>query len=122
MDVCFLALSSTEGTISCDPVGQAHGGRRDAQRNASCLCSALTEGSLFPDTKKARHQRDPSSPASKVGGGQLGPQGPMQCGHRAVETKSPGPAPGSAAEDPTSRVGWLAKPAVWDRLLLTTSP
>lgn len=76
VDVCFLALSSTEGTMSCDPVGQAHDGRLDTQGNASRLCSALTEGSLFPDTKKACHQRDPSSPASKVVGGSLAPRGP----------------------------------------------
>lgn len=72
-----LQISSTEGTISCDPVGRANGRRWDAQGNASRLCSALTEGSLFPRHKEGPPSKESLRPGQQGGGGgSPAPRGP----------------------------------------------
>lgn len=79
---CFSPLSiSTEGTVSCDPAGRANGRRQDAQGNASRLAQPSQRAPCSPTQRRPRRQRDPSSPASKVGGCRLAPRGP-----RSVDT------------------------------------
>lgn len=106
VDFCSAALCKSLPQRGPCPAILLAGPMADARtpRETPPASAGPHRGLLVPQHKEGR-QRDPSSLASKVGGGAVWPQGPMQCGHRVVEANSPGPAPSSAAEDPSSRVG-----------------
>lgn len=116
-----LQISSTEGTISCNPAGGADGRRWDAQENASRLCSALTEGSLFPAQRRAAVKGIPQAWPARRGWGARAP-GAHAAWTLGLRGRQPGPSSWLCGRAPPPLPGGLVKPPIWDTLVPSLTP